>query len=57
MENFGNDLPTIFCVTAATNSGKSMTRIFGDDTDVFALFVYWVIGKKWSARCRWSGGI
>ena len=57
MEHFGNEFTVIFYLIDAANSGKSMICVFSEYTDVFVLLVVVCIGRRWSARCRWSGGI
>ncbi len=51
------DITMISYILEAAYDGKGVIRVLSDDTDVFVLLVYWVIGRDYSARCRWSGGM
>ena len=52
------DITMVSCVTEAANSGKSVIRIYSDDTDVFVPLVCCVcVGRSSSARCRWTGAV
>ena len=57
MEHFDNGFTTIFYLIEAANSSKIMIGVPTEDRDVFILLICWVIGTRWSARCKWSGGI
>ena len=46
MEHLGNEFTTIFYLTDAANSGKIMSPVFSEDTNVFVLLVCWVYREE-----------
>ena len=53
------DITMVSCVTEAANSGKSVIRIYSDDTDVFVPLVCCVCRKELQCQVQmdWSGGL
>ena len=57
MEHLGNEFTAIFNLTDAANSGKIMMCVLSEDKDVFSYCYVGCVERRWSSRCRWSGGI